>query len=712
MDNPEVVENLDHVHTPSERETARRSAEERREYIDGTLTYMCGAPIFEFGLWPYVPYIGVMLLSTALLWLYKETIELEYRAASSYLVVGMGFLLSMIVIVSLALDAKRNIEQYAQRKKRKKKQVLSVEPDESKRGYIVRQDVSGTYSAHRRDTDAHMRKRAPTTIDRQESAYAVDNQASSRMLQALNRANGASGYNLENGERAHAREEVDVEEQREYPMDASEVTFDKVPSMIQRKTFQAIVRALTSKLLEAGVMMAIVFVWLVYGMIFVEHQDFFPVSVHMGLSALVFMCVLSTYIQSWYDNIGLRYFFVLVWAGAMLFDPTSLGNVPSSGSTAKWVLMVRLQLFFLVYGIAEADTTSQINYWLRFCNRKKLIRNLPKLVTPPMEQIDTPGKRRMYAIQRIVFQSAYVLLFPWIVWPFALVHIVWLVYRIRITMTENNEGMLKKYEDMGTSLMSARGTSADGYFSDEENVAFQSKFNEGTRYREGSGTDWSEEYPRRGTGRQHYQDDEWARPPNRYPRTPPAHGGRVEHEDGQSRRDYTGSGGSLNRTGGVPDTYPPPERWRTSVGNGQDPLAAPPSTRTVSERQPLRGQPGAGYPPRSSSPTHGAVLHEERGRGRRVPGRFPPPRGSRARRIRSVRVRGVTDRPGYRGPAPGRGRPPGRAPSATRAPRARPPVQETSQTYYLPDDAVYEAGSQRIFNEEEEEEQRSEEEDT
>lgn len=76
------------------------------------------------------------------------------------------------------------------------------------------------------------------------------------------------------------------------------------------------------------------------------------------------------------------------------------------------------------------------------------MRNLPKAVSPPIGQIDTPGQRRLYAMQKIVFQSAYVLFLPWMAWPFALIHILWLGYRIQSAVQENNEGLMKKYEDL------------------------------------------------------------------------------------------------------------------------------------------------------------------------------------------------------------------------------------------------------------------------
>ncbi len=439
MLNPEFVGNASHFQTQDK--SARRS-KEHLEYIDNTCTYMCGAPIFEFGLWPYVPHLTVFFLSVIFLWAFKKTTEGEAAVATAYLVLGMGFSLGILIILGLGVEASKNIEEFTKRKTQKKKQVLRVDGDESKRGYTVRQDLDA-FQGNKKG-DPFQDRSGSTELSQRHRNLTERN--SSRLLNALQGAESRSPYPQSQlsayGEMNPSASSQDIESQGL----GDDTHYD--PSALRTMSLSGITRAVTSKIVEASVILAIIFIWLLYGMLFQLSQDFFPLSVDVGLSLFIFLCTQASYIQTWYDNVLARYIVISIWAGMLMIDPTHHGNVPSSSEIPVWRLMIRMILFFVVYCLAEADTTAQINYWLRFCNRKKLIRNLPKLVTPPIEQIDTPLKRRIYAIQRIAFQSTYVLFLPWIVWPFACIHILWLIYRIRTTILENNQGLMKKYEEI------------------------------------------------------------------------------------------------------------------------------------------------------------------------------------------------------------------------------------------------------------------------
>jgi len=422
--NPEFVN-----HFQPSADMAQRANQERMQYIDGTCTYMCGAPIFEFGLWPYLPHLTVMGVSTTFLVLYKYSIQMDLPLVTAYLVLGMGFVLGLLIIVGLCVGASRNIEDFSRRKAQRKKQVLQVEGDENRRGYTVDQNLL--------PSDSTMRRRGGLVGEGGSQNSAIMIPVDSYDVEARGEVGeGEDVYNPEN----------------EGPADLSFSAHDYTQH--QKKQYRAISRAATSKIVEASFMMAITFSWLLYGMLFSSFgRDLFPISVDIGLAIFAFGLTQTSYIQSWYDNIITRYLTFGLWGVALFMDPTDSGNVPSCEDVSLMLLLVRLAIFFTLYCLTEADTTAQINYWLRFCNRKKLIRNLPKLVSPPIEQIDTPGNRKIYAIQRIVFQSMYTLFLPCTVWPFALLHIVWLVYRIRTTIAENNEGMMKKYEDISISSM-------------------------------------------------------------------------------------------------------------------------------------------------------------------------------------------------------------------------------------------------------------------
>lgn len=472
-------------------EQGQRINQERREYIDRTFFHVCGAPIFEFGLWPYVPHTVVILISVIFLVLYKSSMQLEMHIFTAYLVLGVGFTLASLIIVGLGMGASRNIEEFARKKAQKNKQVIQVGGDESKRGCTVSQNL------RHGDVNASMRRRGmQNTIDERYSAImnpvswgANDIDSSdqsyqqSKMLRALSKADDPESSVLDDVEAQKHEEHNSVSEE-------SDLSFSASPyQQHQKRQYRAVTRAVTSKIVEATVMMTITFVWLIYGVLFASYssgQDFFPVSINISLAIFAFGLTQTSYIQSWYDNIIARYVTFTFWAAALLLNPTSNGNVPSADGVMLLTLVIRLVFFFLIYCLAEADTTAQINYWLRFCNRKKLIRNLPKLVSPPIEQIDTPGKRRVYAIQRIVFQSMYVLFLPWIIWPFAGIHMFWLIIRIRTTIAENNEGMMKKYEDIsiqGSGLLESGSTKTipeGGYTQDSVPIVLEGSLHETT----------------------------------------------------------------------------------------------------------------------------------------------------------------------------------------------------------------------------------------
>ncbi|MHA1680393.1 MAG: hypothetical protein ACTSUE_05255, partial [Promethearchaeota archaeon] len=173
----------------------QRADQERLKYLDGTCTYMCGAPIFEFGLWPYVPHIAVILMSMIFLVLYKSFMQAAMHIYTAYLVLGMGLILGTMVIVGLGMGASRNIEDFARRKAQKKKQVLQVSGDESKRGYTVSQkygpSTDGT-SVRRRGATSITEEQA-STITSSSTAWGGDTtgqqeQHHSRMHRALSKA--------------------------------------------------------------------------------------------------------------------------------------------------------------------------------------------------------------------------------------------------------------------------------------------------------------------------------------------------------------------------------------------------------------------------------------------------------------------------------------------------------------------------------------------
>jgi hypothetical protein len=440
LPNAELLSGAYHFQPPTE--ATQRANQENVKYIDGTCTYMCGAPLFEFGLWPYVPHITVIGLCTIFLVLYKSSIDGELPVFTSYLVLGMGFALGLLIIVGLCAGTSRSIEDFSRRKTQRNKQVLKVEGDEQRRGYTM---------------DRTQRPGNPAGIDStvRRRAGGVGTMFGGNTVRDSSSAIVTPTTPFEDLE---ARGETESREREEYGEGdyAPDLAFSGYEyTQHQKKQYQVVTRAATSKLVEAGVMMALVFGWMMYGILFGKTgKDLFPLSVDIGLAVVAFGLTQTSYIQSWYDNIVFRYITFGIWASVLLIDPTTSGNVPSCESVSMVSALSRLAIFFVVYCLVEADTTAQINYWLRFCNRKKLIRNLPKLVSPPIEQIDTPGNRRIYAIQRIIFQSMYTLFLPLMVWPFALLHVVWLVYRIRITIAENNEAMAKKYEDISiTSMM-------------------------------------------------------------------------------------------------------------------------------------------------------------------------------------------------------------------------------------------------------------------
>lgn len=626
MLNPELVGKAHYFHP----ERTQRAHQERMQYIDGTFTYMCGAPIFEFGLWPYLPHIAVMGLSTIFLVLYKYSIQSDLPLVTAYLVLGMGFVLGLLIIVGLCVGASRNIEDFSRRKAQRKKQVLQVEGDENRRGY--------------------------TMADQSRFPGGMDSMATTTRRRGLNVE--TSSAIMESDSVGEARGEwVDEEDLLPLETEGRHDLTHSNPEYMQ-KQYRAITRAATSKIVEASFMMTITFSWLVYGTLFSSFgRDLFPISIDISLAVFGFALTQTSYVQAWYDNIIIRYITFMVWAAVLFLDPTTNGNVPSCEDASLLSLLLRLVLFFVIYCLAEADTTAQINYWLRFCNQKKLIRNLPKLVSPPIEQIDTPGNRRIYAIQRIAFQSMYVLYLPFMVWPFAVLHMVWLVYRIRITIAENNEGMMKKYEDISMDFtrdwedsesMERVPPSQDRElivledtetFSEPESMAYGSERRRMSHL--STATTHLSPLPHH-----HHQ-------PSAEHRAPP---------------EFPGSQGRMMHGGLIPTATPAP-LYSFSEAQGSEPFEERPRGPALLPPPPEERNPAVHPPPPTFRPRGPPLTH---------PGRM-----AAARKVRYIRVRGSPPRGATRVPhgfvpvIPGRGIPSATVPSS-RAIHGRSPYPPSS----------------------------------
>lgn len=418
-----------------------RASQERMKYLDSTCTFMCGAPAFEFGLWPYIPYILSIILSVLAVWAYSILDASGLHTAKSFLVLGIGVGLCLYALIGLALFMKKSMEEHSQRKKKKQKPVLSVQGDESRRGYIVSDGKKSSSSSH-----SEMRHRQ-------------DRHASISMRHHLHRADMSRASKSEVDEEMGLIQDRCVEDELEEEDEA----FQHVPAFMMDETMLIIREALTSKLTESTLMFAMVYLWILYSNVFSRSQDFLHPTVSIVVSAVVFVLAMLSYVQKWYDNIQIRFSMFGISIVAMLFVPTSFNVIGAHDCSTEEVesfslyhgtlgSVLRVVFFLLIFSLCQTETISRLTFWLRFRGKKRLLKQVSNLNMPPMGQIHTTAKQRMYVIQRIAFQTFYALFLPWTSYPFVLFHFIMVSVMTSRSAIRNNDGMMKKFEDCPSSF--------------------------------------------------------------------------------------------------------------------------------------------------------------------------------------------------------------------------------------------------------------------
>lgn len=401
------------------------------EYEDTTCGYMCGAPAFEFGIWPFLPCIGAVVLSILFVWAYEILSGAEMYTARAFLVILLGAVLCCMGILALAVFTRKEMQDHALSKLKKNKPVKQVQGDESKRGYVV----SST-----RGPGAYGQRRTQRTKHENGSGLSMRgllHRADTSNRESINpRKDEEAGYPCDDIEGQREEEEL-------YPLEGYG---DAPPFYLDEEAMQIIRDAICSKLLESVVLLGIVYAWILYSSLFSYAQSFLPGGANVGISIVVFVLVMTLYTQTWYDQVRIRYSFFGVILVLLLFVPTKT-NVLGSSASFRMAHLARLGTFLVLYGLVQADTISKMAFWLRFKGKKRLLKQVSKLNMAPMGQVNTVAKQRIYVTQRIVFHSAYVLFLPWVAWPFAMIHIIYLMVSLKGTMNDNDDIIAKKFED-------------------------------------------------------------------------------------------------------------------------------------------------------------------------------------------------------------------------------------------------------------------------
>lgn len=418
-------------------EIESRSLEQRNKYIEKSCAYMCGIPFFEFGLWPYLFHIFVVSMSFIFFFLCEYVQQNKPGYFTSYCVITMGVVLVGMIIGCVWLKTNKSIHRFRIENAKRNKSVIRIDRDELKKNDTNKRSYAQQKQTHLNMHDIITRMGTVATCSKKNEYSDIESQQyhESKLMDTN------TGMDLNDKHVVHDAEQpnecVDME------------TYYRHRAIQSAKRWNFIIRASTSKLIEATCILFGVFIWMIYGMMFsFDEKNMFSTSFHIVFSIISFVLTQTTYIQRLYNNLLLRYMFFLLCIIFMFIDPVKGMNVPSNGGFIQWARPLRLMLFFVIYCLVELDTTMQINYWMKFCDKKNMFRDVSELVDLPIGQINTPEDRRIYAVQRIITQSFYILFLPWFAWPFGIVHIIWLFYRIQNIVLENHEGMIKKYDDI------------------------------------------------------------------------------------------------------------------------------------------------------------------------------------------------------------------------------------------------------------------------